>query len=211
MNRSRRHLLVASAGLVASFSGCLSSVGDDTQSDTPESARGESNESVASRPTTTDRTHPDTVRASATIRRDDLEYVASNDTVRYVAAWRTNRSGETPTRKPIYETIPFEEWAETECASAAARRVGEAIDERLGGPHDGVTTGVTTEESERTVLVEHQTLVDRDGEVVSEPSVSYRRVRRVAPERAIVEVTFAGQTRECEVPVTTRQATIRQQ
>ncbi|WP_135852866.1 hypothetical protein [Halorussus salinus] len=211
MNRSRRHLLAASAGIVASLSGCLSSVGGDAPSDAPKSDRGESSESVASRRTTTAGAYPDTVRASTTIRRDDLEYVASNDTVRYVAAWRTNRSGETPTRKPIYETIPFEEWAEVECASAAARRVGEAIDERLGGPHDGVATGVTTEEGERTVLVEHQTLVDRDGEVVSEPSVSYRRVRRVAPERAVVEVTFAGHTRECEVPVTTRQATIRQQ
>lgn len=207
MNGSRRRLLAASAGLAASLSGCLSSLsGDGPGSD----SRGKEAADSPS-PTATRRADfPDTVEATTTIRRDDLEYVESNDTVRYVAAWRTNRSGETPTRQPVYSTVPFEEWVETECASTGAERVGEAMAERLGGNDEGISTGVTMEDGEKSALVEHQTRLDREGDLISEPSVSYRRVKRVAPERVVVELTFAGRTRTCEVPVTTRQSTIRQ-
>lgn len=206
MNGSRRRLLAASVGLVASFSGCLSSFRGRAPSD----AGSEDEETDSPNASTTRREYSETVNATVTIRRDDLEYVESNDTVRYVAAWRSNHSGETPTRQPIYSTIPFEEWAETECASAAAERVGEVLAERLGGNDDGIATGVTTETGEKTALVEHQTRLDREGDLISEPAVSFRRVKRVAPERVIVELTFSGRTRTCEVPVTTRESTIRQ-
>lgn len=212
MNGSRRRLLAASGSLVASLAGCLSSVPGGGPSS------GARPESEATARTTTDSNgtrsttdYPDAVAVTTTVERDDLEYVEANDSVRYVAAWRTNHSGETPTRKPVYETVPFEEWAETECASAAATRVGEVVSERLGGADEGIATGVTYERGEATALVVHQTTLDRDGDVVSEPTVSYRRVKRVAPERARVALSFAGRTRECEVPVETRQTTIRQQ
>ncbi|WP_135824408.1 hypothetical protein [Halorussus ruber] len=211
MNGSRRRLLAASAGLVASVSGCLSSLGDgglegvDSSDDVSEAETTESRT-----PTTTSREYADTVEVTTTIRRDDLEYVESNDTVRYVAGWQTNHSGETPTRQPVYSTVPFERWVETECASAAAERVGEVLAERLDGNDDGIATGVTTETGEKTALVEHQTRLDPEGDLISKPSVSYRRVKRVAPETVVVELTFAGRTRTCGVPVTTREATIRQ-
>lgn len=205
MNGSRRGLLAATGGLVA-LAGCLSSVhsggpGDDTSS-------GPGDKSSA---TTTPGDYPETVEATTTVDRDGLEYVESNDTVRYVAGWQTNHSGETPTRDPVYETVPFDEWVDAECASVAARRVGEAMGRRLDGNDDGVAVGVTAEDGERSVVVEHQTMLARDGDVVSEPAVSYERAKRVAPERAEVTLTFAGRTRECVVAVTTRKATIRQQ
>jgi len=209
MNSSRRRLLAASGGLVASLSGCLSSLSDSRLDGVDSSDDGSKDETTKSN-TPTSREYPETVSVTTTIRREDLEYVESNDTVRYVAAWRTNRSGETPTREPVYSTIPFEEWVEVECASAAAERVGEVLAERLGGNDDGIATGVTTETGEKTALVEHQTRLDPEGDLISEPSVPFQRVKQVAPARVVVELTFAGRTRTCEVPVTTRESTIRQ-
>lgn len=211
MNGSRRRLLAASAGLAASLSGCLSSLGDSRFEGVGSGDGGSAAETTESPDSTTRRADfPDTVEVTTTIRRDDLEYVESNDTVRYVAGWRTNHSGETPTRKPVYSTISFERWVETECASAAAKRVSEVLTERLGGNDEGIATGVTTETGEKTALVEHQTRLDPEGDLISEPSVSFQRVKQVAPEQVVVELTFAGRTRTCEVPVTTRESTIRQ-
>lgn len=203
MDRSRRRLLAGTGGLVTALAGCLSS---DT--DGP-SATSESPPDDSDSTTTTD--YGDTVEVTTTVDREGLEHVASNDTVRYVAGWHTNRSGETPTRRPVYETIPFEEWVRAECARVAAERVSEAMDRRLGGNDDGITVGVTAESGERSVFVAHRTMLDRDGGVVSEPAVSYERVERVAPERAAVTLSFAGRTRQRTVGVAARETTVRQQ
>lgn len=223
MNSSRRRLLAGAGGLVAALAGCLSSApggpggGASESPDETTSTRTATTETATTEttteetPQTTAADYPETVEVTTTVDRDGLKYVESNDTVRYVAYLRTDRSGETPTREPIYEHISFDEWAETECASAAAKRVNEVMAQRLGGDADGISAGITAEDGERVVFVAHQTLLNRDGEVISEPSVSYERVERVAPERVEVTLSFAGRTRECTVAVTTREETIQQQ
>ena len=216
MSASRRHLLAASAGLVSSLAGCLSSFsGGDPRDRTPESPGREPGDPTTTDSPTTDspatREYPTTVRATTTIDREGIEYVSANDTVRYVARWRTNTSGETITRKPIYETIEFEEWAEIECASVAAARVTDVIRERVEGDAESISSAVTTEEGTPIVVVQYRTLLNRDGEVISEPTVPYERVKRVAPRKVAVSLTFEGRKHHCVVQVKTRRIEVRQE
>lgn len=78
------------------------------------------------------------VTVSRTVTDPDPRYDGSRDAVRIVAAYRhTNHEAvangsEPPTREPLYEWLPFERWAETECASVAAEAVRDATEKRLG-------------------------------------------------------------------------------
>lgn len=231
MNGPRRRLLAVSGSVVASLAGCLGRVPDDP-GDALETSGDDRTAPAdptapADRTATTDRTapadrtatdapnYPGTVEVTTTVTRDDVTYVAGNDTVRYVAAYGSKDSAgddETPPeREPIYEYVSFEEWAETECASVGAGRVYEVVTERLDGATEGISTGVTSEDGGLAVLVVHRTVLDRDGAVVSEPTVRYERVERIAPERVAVTLTLDGRTHSCTVPVTTRETEIKQQ
>ncbi|WP_132059595.1 hypothetical protein [Halorussus amylolyticus] len=211
MRGSRRRLLVASGGLVASLAGCLGGVpAGSAPSDTADFET--TSESTA---TTEVSDYPATVNATTTVERDEIEYIAANDTVRYVAAYRHSNpdeveNGSEPEREPVYEHVPFEEWVETECASVGAERVNEAMSERLGDA-EGVSAGVTNDDGELKIFVAHETTLNRDGDVISEPNVSYDRVRQVAPERAEVTLTLSGRSRSCVVSVATREQEIQQE
>ncbi|WP_135828702.1 hypothetical protein [Halorussus halobius] len=220
MNGPRRRLLAAAGSVAASLAGCLGAFPEDPSADPPSTdapeptdRRTRTTTEASTRSTTDASDYPATVNATATVERDEVEYVPENDTVRYVAAYRSTDSGDDspPEREPVYETVPFDEWAETECASVAADRVNEVMADRLDGETDGVSAGVTKADGEMAVLVVHQTMSDREGDLVSEPTVSYERVKRVAPERVGVTVEFSGQTRSCVVSVTTREMDLQQE
>ncbi|MFC7079805.1 hypothetical protein [Halorussus caseinilyticus] len=60
------------------------------------------------------------------------------------------------------------------------------------------------------VVLDYQTLLNRDGEVIPEPTVPYDRVKRVAPRRVTVSLTLDERERACVVRVKTRQTEVRQ-
>lgn len=78
-----------------------------------------------------------------------------------------------------------------------------AMKRRLGS-HDGLAAGVTHENGKQIILLEHQTMLDRDDEVVSESTVKYDRVKRVAPKQVRMTISLDGDENTTVVPVETK-------
>jgi hypothetical protein len=153
------------------------------------------------------------ITADRTVTDDELEYLEDEHAVKYVAAWRhTNRTeieqGEPPEREPVYETTPFEDWATTECASVGADAVAQRIEERIDGD-PAASVGITRENGEMAVSVQQTTVRDRDGEVVSEPSVPFERIVEVTPRAVEATVRLADQEHTATVSVWVSETTMR--
>jgi hypothetical protein len=153
------------------------------------------------------------ITADRTVADDELEYLEDEHAVKYVAAWRhTNRTeieqGEPPEREPVYETTPFEDWATTECASVGADAVAQRIEERIDGD-PAASVGITRENGEMAVSVQQTTVRDRDGEVVSEPSVPFERIVEVTPRAVEATVRLAEQEHTATVSVWVSETTMR--
>lgn len=210
---SRRRFLGA-AGLFA-VAGCLSAPstgGDPTATTGKSSTERESttaDETTEPAPTTERGTTPEPVRgdaAEATVERtvedDDYQYVESNDTVRYPALM----SGDTVVE---YAYEPFEDWGRVEGASVAAEHVRSLLEKRV--PDAETLTVAMSNRGEQDGLrlsVSLTTHLDRDGEVLSEPSVSRSEVVESTPRSATATVYFAGRTHTETYPVYVREATI---
>ncbi|GAA0229315.1 hypothetical protein ACFFQF_13145 [Haladaptatus pallidirubidus] len=167
--------------------------------------------------TTTEQDFPETISVTESIEREEIEYLPENDSIRYVAAYRRGESGteagesnDPPESEPVYETIPFDDWAETGCASVGAKAVNSAMKRRLGTA-DGLATGITHENGRRIISITHQTMLDRDGDVVSESHVKYERVKRVAPKQVRATISLDSKEHTSVVPIETEQTTIQQQ
>lgn len=198
MNLSRRRLLSACGLLGASFAGCLGRAPRSPTDDGPtrEPVRG------AADPVTVERTVDD----------EELEYLEATDEVRYVAAYRHTNHDEVenaskPEREPVYETTPFERWGETECAHAAALEVGDIIENAFDGGAN-TSPGVTTRDGKKVVEADYHTHLDRDGDVISKPSVEFERVVEVTPRSVTATVSLEGHEHADTVPVFVRRATI---
>ena len=193
MKFSRRYLLGGCGAVFVSLGGCVS-LGVKSRSDTT---------------TIPMQDYSDTISVTKTIEREEIEYLPENDSVRYVARSRgVNRDEDASLeRESVYETIPFEEWAETECAHVGAKAVSSAMKRRLGTA-DGLVAGVTHENGRRIISLDHQTMLDRDGDVVTKPSVTYERVKRAAPTRVRATISLAGRKHTAMVPVKTGKTTI---
>lgn len=204
MNRSRRHALRAIAAVGAAIAGCL----------------GEPPTEGGAQATTTGagsrvrRGEASPVTVETTVDRDGIEYLEDGDAVRYVAAYRApenfTATDGPPTRTPVYETVAFEEWAEVECASAGSTRVVEAVRSRVDGG-SAISGGVTSRDNTTVILVIHQTLLDVEGNVLSEPDVGFDRLVAAAPRSVAVELRLEEREHACTVPVYVRHVTIRQE
>lgn len=145
---------------------------------------------------------------------DTVEYIESSDSVRFVARWRhvnheaVENGSEAPTREPVYETVPYEEWAPTECAHVGASAVFTAIEQRLDEQLTGIAVGVTTRDDEKVIVVHVETLLDRDGSVVSTPSADFDEVRGVAPSGVQATISLDSRNHSCNVSVLVSRATI---
>lgn len=144
---------------------------------------------------------------------ENVEYVASDDAVRYVAAWRhvdrekTDGEGDRddqngtddgpPEREPVFETTPFERWGETQCLSAAARAAVDHVNDELDTDEVGGGVTSTVEGEDRAAFVSVETVLDRDGEVVRESDVEFEEL--VAATPATVEATYVLGDREYEL------------
>jgi len=196
---SRRRFLGA-AGLLA-VAGCLSAPSAPSDRTTGEPADAG--------PTTERGTTAEPVRGDApevsverTVDEDDYRYVAANDTVRYPAA----KSGDTVVQ---YGYEPFADWARVEGASAAADRVSSLLAERLPDAETlSVMTSTRGEQDGLRLTVALTTHLDRDGDVLSEPSVRRSEVVRAAPHSATATVHFAGRTHTETYPVCVAERTI---
>jgi hypothetical protein len=235
---SRRRLLSVAGGTAAALlGGCTgrragpgSTPGSDAAATTAaETPRGTSDRSATTAETdaepttepTPDRATPEPttgegrpVTVERTVTDDGLTYLNETDEVRYVAAYRhTNRdeveNGSEPEREPVYETVPFERWARTECASVAAAAVGETLEERLGQSLDAVSTGISSGDEGPVVTVAHTVTRDREGDVESRPSVAFDRLVSVTPASADATIVFEGHRHSETIPVRVRHVAIR--
>lgn len=144
---------------------------------------------------------------------EDVEYVESNDAVRYVAGWRyvdreeeetdgADEQNETredgpPEREPVFETTPFERWGETQCLSAAGTAAAEHVNDELGTDEVGGGITATVEGEDRAAFVSVETVLDRGGNVVRESDVEFEEL--VAATPATVEATYVLGDREYEL------------
>ncbi|SEO71950.1 hypothetical protein SAMN04487948_104351 [Halogranum amylolyticum] len=215
MTGSRRSFLhalsIGSAGLTA---GCLGSESVVQQF-------GSDDEADASSVPAEPQTKPgeaDTLVAEHAVTDENLTYLPDEHAVQYIAMWRhTNREeveeGEKPERKPVYETKPFDEWAETECRFVASRAAKETVIDRLDSDENGLGAGVSSAvpgyEDELVATINLQWTLDRDGTVVAEPTVTLDRVVAATPKTVEATVSLAEREHTCTVPIVVREAVMR--
>lgn len=137
---------------------------------------------------------------------DYVEYIEEKHAVRYVARWHHTNSdavqkGAFPEREPLFETTPFERWCETQCLSTAARAAAKQVNDELD--IEEVDGGITLLGSgeDRAAFISVETVLNRNGEPVHEPSVSFDTLVTATP--ATVEVTYhlGGQDYQMDAPV----------
>lgn len=169
----RALLLGVSVVSFAILGGCLSSIGQEDSS-TPDTA--------TTPPATTVDTTDSGIGSPDTL-------ALRNDTV------LVNHTVEAPMTKP------FEEWAQLNCPHIDADGVMLVLDQRLSGDLQGLSVGVQTNETGATIHVYHTVTLDRDGNVESEPTVSFERVQTTTPSAVAVTLTHENQSYTCHAPV----------
>ena len=156
---------------------------------------------------------PITVRK--TLDPDAVGYNAENGSVRYVAGWRhvnqeAMEEGAPPTREPMYEWVPVGVWAQKECLSVSSAAVREHLDGAIdANSSEAISVGASSLGGEFEVFVELQTVLDRDGSVVSEPSLGYPVVRNHTPASVNATIVLADREFTCRPPVTVRETVLR--
>lgn len=130
---------------------------------------------------------------------DDFAYVEENDTVRYPAA----RAGETVVE---YGYEPFDDWGDVEGASTAAGHVRSLLTDRLPSA-DSLSVAVSYRDDGLRLSVFLTTHLARDGDVISEPSVSRPEVVAATPHSVTATVRFAGRTHTETYPVYVQERT----
>ncbi|WP_241432358.1 hypothetical protein [Halogeometricum borinquense] len=190
---------VVAAAMLSLSSGCLSSLTGDANVTVP------SGNSTPTAESTPEPTRGEAAALSVSETIDDVEYVPENETVKIVTGYRhTNheavKNGSKPEREPMYDEIPWKQWATTECASVAGTAVHDMLTDKFGDNH-GVSVGVTSQYGDDPSLsVAHTILYNRDGEQISETSVGFDRLVEVTPREVTATVTLDGRTATRTIP-----------
>ncbi|AFK19692.1 hypothetical protein E6P09_01695 [Haloferax mediterranei ATCC 33500] len=123
---------------------------------------------------------------------DGYEYLEEEDEVRYVAAYRSSTGNET--RAPVYDTISFDDWATSECASVARQAVMTALYQALGESNlDSIVASVRGRNTgSATITILHQTVLSRSGSVVSQPTIPFDELVATTPRSATGTVNLDG-------------------
>jgi hypothetical protein len=98
-------------------------------------------------------------------------------------------------------TEPFDAWAGRTAIEHAAERVLSVVDRRLDEELSGVGRGIRSLLFGLVVTVDHTVTRNRDGEVVSEPTVPMERLLATAPRTIRATVELDGRSLERAVPV----------
>jgi len=192
MERQRRHVLVAIAGVATGLAGCTAADESRNTADSPPTPQG------------------DSVQVNVTYDESDVEYIEANDTVRDTEGQR--RTGPPTTAAAGVED--FETWASREATSVGAERVRDRLEQRLPtelGPGVSVGWGQVHGSPEHyEITVFFTTIQARDGSVVSTPTMRPDRVASETPRRVTVTLTLESRSFRAEYPVTI-EATTQQQ
>jgi len=125
--------------------------------------------------------------------------VCTDDTITTAAATAT----------PITDTeTPLPAWDTSACVSAGSERINEEVRAGLDGAMNGISTVHGFED--RTFTVRLLTMLNRDGEVISEPSVTVETVADVTPRTAEITYVYGEGSYERIVPVWVREMVIQE-
>lgn len=97
----------------------------------------------------------------------------------------------------------------SDCMSTASERVDTAVQSRLDSDDSALSIGWSTP-GERQIFVRLVTVLNRDREVVSEPSVSVEAVADVTPRAVTATFSVEGEPRTRTIPVRVREFVIKQ-
>ncbi|WP_440988585.1 twin-arginine translocation signal domain-containing protein [Haloarchaeobius baliensis] len=183
---SRRQFLGATATAAAvGGAGCLGDLdagdgSEPTTLDAGERARGEA----------------DPIDTERAVDDPDLEYVESNDTVRYPE----EMSGETVVE---YGTIDIGEFLRLEAETAAELAVNTTFQPPLPD-REYIEVATVREDGSTRVVVQWITALDGSDEVVGEPDIGLATLVDELPRTIAATAEFAGETATHEFPVFAR-------
>ena len=211
----RRRLLHVGIALVAPVAGCLGRRGGPLR----EAGGGGGGEgTTAPEPRGPVRGESDADLDVRSVEDDpDVEYRPEEGVVRYVAAWRhaneeaVENGSEAPTREPVYETAPFEEWAGTRCISVAARAAAEHASEQLGTTAVGGGVSNAVDGEDLAAVVSVSSVLDREGNVVSGTDVDFEALVAETPATVTTTYVLAGREHEVDVPAYAQHRVLKQQ
>lgn len=99
------------------------------------------------------------------------------------------------------ETRPFDEWVRWTAFERAAETVVPVVEDRLDEPDAGLGRGIRSLAFGLVATIDYGVTRNREGEVVSEPSVPLDRVVSVAPRTVTVTVELDGRSAVRTAPV----------
>lgn len=158
---------------------------------------------------------PITVRR--TVEREDVEYLPSEEAVRYVAYRVSENSAGVDTkrddsgRSPVYETVDFARWAAAEGAHAGADAVRNVVESGVSGPLDPLAVSVVDGDGGLYLAVNLVTVLDRSGSVVFESSADFGAVVAAAPDAVTATIELAANAATNTFDVVVEEETMHQQ
>lgn len=187
MGRSRREVVASSLALLVGSTGCTS----DIPASEPEPNGYEPLQ-----------------RMNVTVAYDgEPVTLLDNGTVRYVSGYRNT---DESTDEPVYETVPFGEWAAIQAGERAAIAVQQHVVEELDlEDSDTIEPGLELEPPYR-IDIGLVKLMSRSGAVVSTPPVTVTDVSRVAPSAVDVRFTYEEKVYDRTYPVNVANVTSQQ-
>lgn len=149
----------------------------------------------------------------------EAEYIEATDEVRFITEYdRSDEDSpqsdsvldphEPPPGEPIYDTRPFDEWAEDECRSVIAKYISGVTRRRLGDaanrgdPTEGsMMIGSRQSPSGHIMTIRLKSSVNQEGETVFTPRPTFEQVVDAAPATATVTIQFEGRDYTTTFPV----------
>lgn len=123
---------------------------------------------------------------------DRYEYLESQNEVRH-PHWRNYyQDGETKNYS-IPKVVPAEQWSEEACNDLARSKLADTVEQRVEktSSMEGIVTGMS---SYTDLFVEHGVTLNREGEVVTRPEISYWKLVALTPGSISCTVHVDGQT-----------------
>lgn len=148
------------------------------------------------------------------------EYIAATDEVRFItddersdeeAPWAepVPDPDDPPPGEPVYDTRPFDEWADAECGAVIAKYIGRVTRNRLGAAANrgdstegGMLIGPRQSPSGRIIFITLTSYVNQDEEPVFTPRPTFEQVVSAVPATATITISFEGREYTTTFPVT---------
>jgi len=143
--------------------------------------------------------------------RAQVETPGDADSPDDAAGYRRRGAGGTDGEADFsYRHSTFEAWASEECPDLVADHVEDLLSAELPDT-DYVRMWVLREEDGMSVTVRYIRYFDRDGTLIGEPSVDYRRVVEATPRSVDATLELDGRTHTCRYPVSVEKYAMQEQ